>query len=104
MGETELMEEIRNLCEELGVLAFHCHDARRSWGSGYPDLTLVGPGGIAFREVKNRANQPTDEQRAWGRAINEAGGDWGLWRPRDLLNGTIARQLARVAGLVKSVA
>lgn len=105
MSETELMEEITNLCDEFGLRYHHDTDSRRVDGQrGFPDLEIVGPGGIIHREVKNRANQPTDEQRAWGRDINQAGGDWQLWRPHDLLNGTIGRQLARVAGLVKSVA
>jgi hypothetical protein len=104
MRESELLEEIRKLCDDFGLLAFHVHDARRSWGSGYPDLTIAGPEGILFRECKDRAAQATPGQRLWGQAINEAGGDWALWRPHDLLNGNIRRQLTRIAGLTKDAA
>ena len=36
MSEAELMEAIRAMVRDLGLLAFHAADSRRSWGRGYP--------------------------------------------------------------------
>jgi hypothetical protein len=99
MSEDELMEKIRVMCYDLRLLVFHAYDSRRSWGPGFPDLVIVGPGGILFVEVKNAVNSLRVDQRRWGSAIFRAGGLWAIWRPAQLVNGTIARQLAAIAGL-----
>jgi hypothetical protein len=97
MTEDQLMEEIRALCSDLRLHVFHVRDSRRSWGPGFPDLVIAGPGGILFREAKNARNSLSPEQRQWGSVLTRAGADWSTWRPRDLLDGTIGRQLARIA-------
>lgn len=98
MTESVLMEEIRKACFDLRLLVDHHPDSRRAWSRGYPDLTIAGPGGILFRECKDRDNTLMPEQRKWGSYLERAGGNWATWRPRDLLNGTIIRQLAGIAG------
>lgn len=97
MTEAELMEHVRLLCKELGLLAFHDHDSRRSWGPGFPDLVIAGPGGLIFREVKNAVNSLSPEQRRWGSVLSQAGADWAPWRPQDLLSGVISRTLGEIA-------
>jgi VRR-NUC domain len=99
MTEAEVMEKIRVMCFDLRLLVFHAHDSRRSWGPGFPDLVIVGPNGILFVEVKNATNSLRVDQRRWGSAINRAGGMWAIWRPAELVNGTIARRLAAIAEL-----
>jgi hypothetical protein len=58
----------------------------RSDGKGYPDLTLVSTrgAGIIFVELKTNNGTLTDEQREWGEAILRSGGEYYVWRPRDL--------------------
>jgi hypothetical protein len=104
MTEDELMEQIRALCSDLRLHAFHVRDSRRSVGPGFPDLVIAGPGGLLFRECKNATNSLSPQQRVWGSVLTRAGASWSTWRPRDLFDGTIAQQLSRIAGHTKEAA
>ena len=97
MPEAELMEAIRAMVRDLGLTAFHAADSRRSWGRGYPDLTIAGRGGCIWRECKTEAGSLSPEQRQWGEVLKLGGGNWRVWRPRDLVDGTIGRELATLA-------
>jgi len=100
MSENELEQHIRSILADLpGVLAYHTFNSQRS-ASGYPDWTLVGPCGVLFRELKRQAKKPTPAQAEWLVALKRAGENAGVWRPAQLLDGTIARELAALAGLV----
>lgn len=99
MSEAELMEAIRAMVRDLGLSAFHAADSRRSWGRGYPDLTIAGKGGVIFREAKTEAGSLSPEQREWGDRLKLGGGNWRVWRPRDLLDGSIGQELAGVAAV-----
>lgn len=97
MSEDELQEAVRDLCKLLGLAVFHVHDSRRSWGPGYPDLTIVGNRGVIWRELKSASGQLSGHQRQWMYRLRAAGQDWALWRPCDLHSGRIARELRTVA-------
>jgi hypothetical protein len=99
MTEAELMEAIRALVAGLGLLAFHAHDGRKSWGPGFPDLVIVGRGGCIWRECKTESGSLSAEQRQWGDALKRAGQNWGTWRPTQLLDGSISRELAGLAAI-----
>jgi hypothetical protein len=98
MTETELQDRIRGLCADLGLTVQHIHDPRRSWLPGWPDLVIIGTRAI-WRELKSEHGSLTPEQRDVGNRLTRAGQDWAIWRPRDLLDGTIGRQLADVAAI-----
>lgn len=97
MTETELMEKIRSACKDLGLLAFHDYDSRRSWGPGFPDLVVAGPRGVIFRECKDMRNQLSPDQRKWRHMLAVGSADYGLWRPSDLLDNGIARELESIS-------
>ncbi|SRR6266496_1878969 len=99
MSEAELMEHVRALAAGLGLHAFHAADSRRSWGRGYPDLTITGRGGVIWRECKTESGSLSAEQRQWGDALKRAGQNWRVWRPADLLDGSIGRELASLAAV-----
>ncbi len=99
MSEAELMEQIRYMVRDLGLSAFHAADSRRSWGRGYPDLTIAGRGGCIWRECKTESGSLSPEQRQWGEVLKLGGGNWAVWRPRDLLDGSIGRELASLAAV-----
>lgn len=101
MSEDELEAGVRRILRDLGLtLAYHpwkTHARRAS--TGFPDWTITGPGGLIFRELKRQREKPTRAQRAWLDMLSGAGADAGVWRPLDLLDGTVARELAAVAGV-----
>jgi hypothetical protein len=100
MSEAELQESVRRLCEGLGLLYYHTHDARRS-PEGFPDCVIGSPRGgrIIVRELKRERQNPTPAQQKWLNALGSAHGiSAGVWRPRDLINRTIARELVELRG------
>lgn len=104
MSEDELMENVRALCKDLRLYVFHVRDSRRSWGPGFPDLVILGPRGILYRECKNARNTLSPEQRAWGSILTRAGANWSTWRPRDLLDGSVRKQLLTISAHPERIA
>lgn len=108
MRERELQASVMDLARWLGVLTFHPRPARTSSGDyvtavsgdgvGWPDLVLVGPHGILYRELKGAKGQATSAQQAWLSALHDAGADTGIWRPHHWHDGVIRRELGRIAG------
>lgn len=96
MSEDDLMEAIRTGCQALNLDVFHVHDARRSWGPGYPDLTICGRR-LLFAECKREDGELSPLQRHWSRKLQAAGQRWVLWRPSDLLSGEVTRILRELA-------
>ena len=95
MTERELQAEVRQLCKDRGLLVQHVEDSKagRVWLSGFPDLEVIGPGGIIWRELKQQHKSATTEQLLVGAAIIKAGCSWKTWKPADLLAGRIAAEL-----------
>jgi hypothetical protein len=98
MTEAELQEHVRQLCAGLHLFHYHPHNSRRS-APGWPDSVIIGRGGILYRELKTEHGSLSPEQRHVGDLLTRAGGNWRIWRPRDLLDGTIGRELASVAAI-----
>jgi hypothetical protein len=94
MAEETLRVRIARLSKELGWLSYHTHDSRRS-DAGWPDVALVHPkhGRFLIRELKRQRENPTPDQRKWLEALAGAGVDVGVWRPMDLLDETVLREL-----------
>lgn len=65
-------------------------------GKGYPDLTIVGPGGVIWREIKRAGETVTREQLAWLAWLADAGCDAAIWRPVDWPD-RITRELRAIA-------
>jgi hypothetical protein len=57
VSEAELDRTVRDLTAWIGVRCFSIRNSRAGivTSRGYPDLTLVGAGGIAFRELKKQS-------------------------------------------------
>lgn len=90
LTEAQFSAQVIRLAKLLGYAAYHTHDSRRS-AKGFPDLVLVRPaangqsGRVIFAELKGTRTRVTDEQRAWIRALQEAGAEAYIWRyPRDV--------------------
>ena len=94
MPEAELQGAVVKLCKLLGLQWHHQHYSIGS-RKGWPDLVICGRG-ILFRELKREGNGPTAAQLAWGEILRRAGQDWDVWKPSDLQNGRIQRELEAI--------
>lgn len=98
MRESDLDDQVHVIARTLGIRRYHTYDSRRS-EPGFPDLVLVGRAGVLYRELKRQTGRTTPAQDEWLAALQGAGQDAAVWRPADLLNGQIARQLTAIAAL-----
>lgn len=103
MSEDDLLRTVLDMAKLFGLRTAHFRPAQSksgNWitavaggGKGYPDLTIVGPSGVMFRELKSATGVLSPDQRFWLYALSEAGADAGVWRPADLKSGRIEREL-----------
>lgn len=94
-GRDGLQSTVLGMCRVMGLLVYHTHDSRRST-SGFPDLVVVGPGGVLFRELKGDGGRVSPAQQAWVDALLAAGSDAGFWWPADLRSGRIHAELKAI--------
>jgi hypothetical protein len=96
-GTGSLQAGLQRLIDAYGLWGYH---PQSSYIGGWPDWVILGPRGGLFRELKSERGTLTPAQRDVGARLYRAGFNWAVWRPRDLLDGTIERQLqAIMAGL-----
>jgi len=96
LTEAELLAEVTKRCDQLGLLHHHCRDSRYCDGNrGWPDLVIVGPQGVLFRELKSEDGRASRAQLRYIRQLRELW-DAALWRPEDLDSGRIARELEEI--------
>lgn len=93
--EKQLQELVRELAGYLRLLCYHTHDSRRS-EPGFPDLVIVGPNGVLFRELKSARGVLTTDQEQWLSALGAACQNADVWRPGDWPD-RIRRELEVVA-------
>lgn len=103
MSEDDLLRAVLDMCRRLSLRTAHFRPALSKsgrWmtavqgdGKGWPDLTIVGPGGVLFRELKAEGKYPEPEQRLWLEALTVAGANVGVWKPHHLTEGLIEQQL-----------
>lgn len=70
--------------------------AKGSTGKGWPDLTVVGPQGALFRELKRDGEYPKPEQRVWLAALSAAGLNAAVWKTVDWDSGLIELELLAI--------
>jgi hypothetical protein len=67
---------------------------RAGCNRGFPDLMIVGPGGILYRELKTEYGKLSSMQITWRDRLASSRQDWDTWLPSDLASGRIKRELA----------
>ena len=94
MSEAVLQTKCEQVARELGWLAYHTHDSRRSQ-AGFPDCVFLHPtsGRLVIRELKTMKGTASTDQKKWLAAFELAGVDTGIWRPIDYLNETVINTL-----------
>ncbi len=103
ISEKQLLSTVIDLLRFKGWMAYTVFEAeiyaRRS-DKGYPDITAVrtdGLGAILFIELKSQRGRISADQQRWAEALrNNTGAIYYLWRPSDLLDGTIEQILEEV--------
>lgn len=96
MTEVVLQRQVTALARGLGWRVFHV-----TWSvgttPGWPDLVLIHPihQRLLFRELKTAHGRVSTAQRSWIDDLTRTGLDAGIWRPMDLLDRTVERQLTR---------
>lgn len=97
-GSGSLEAGLLRLMADLGLYGFHARNSRGCTGPGWPDWVIVGHR-VLYRELKSEAGRLSPDQRAVADRLIKAGADWAVWRPTQLLDGTIARELAELAAI-----
>jgi hypothetical protein len=97
--EAEQLHEVAEIAASCGVFLHHCRNSRFCVGTpGLPDLVLVGPGGILFRELKSSFRSVTAEQTSWRWMLRAAGGDARVWLPSHHRDGTVVAEILAISG------
>lgn len=91
--EEKLRARVITRAGELGLWWLEIPDSRKLAHRGWPDLVLIGPGGVLFRELKATEGSLSEWQLYVLRSLERAGADTGIWRPWDWATGLIERQL-----------
>ncbi len=95
--ETQLREQIRDLCEVFGWEFYFTWTSIHS-PRGMPDLILCRPPRLIFAELKREGKQPSPHQQEWIDLLTKCGGnvECYVWTPSDF--ETIARILGPTDG------
>lgn len=107
ISEDQLLRYIIDACRKMGTVhtahfrpgltqSGNWRTAVSGDGKGWPDLTIVGPGGVLFRELKSATGSTKPEQRQWIAWLAEAGQDAAVWKPRDWFSGRIVAELEAI--------
>jgi hypothetical protein len=94
MTEAALLQAVRDLARLHGFDSYHTYRSDRS-EPGFPDLVLMRPPLLLFRELKTDRGRLTIPQRRWIEELIACGQDAAVWRPADLRGGRIAAELTR---------
>ena len=84
-------------CATFGLFCYHTYDSRRS-APGFPDLVIIGPRAVLFRELKSwrMSSRLTGPQAAILGCLTDAGLDADVWRPVDWFSGRVVAELTAV--------
>lgn len=97
MTHDEVIARIGERADELGVLwAYFPSSVRMRGHRGAPDMLLAGRGGIAFAEIKTGTSLEPN-QVAWRDILLAGRIAWHLWQPGSLWDGSVDRELHRLA-------
>jgi hypothetical protein len=99
ISEEQFQQQVKELAQLLGYdLIYHNPDSRRMQ-AGFPDLVLISTsrGAVLFRELKTKTGRVRPEQIKCLTTMQAAGLNAGVWRPEDLHNKHIERDLRGLA-------
>jgi hypothetical protein len=100
MSEAELQAEIIERCQGRDLWVVRIAPERIAQriadNKGFPDLQLIGPRGVLYRELKTcrGGHRLRSAQTAWKHRLQASGQFWDIWTPRELESGHIDACLA----------
>jgi hypothetical protein len=97
MSERSLSAEVRQMIDARQLWGHVSNDYYRRSGRGWFDWVIIGPGGILFRELKSDSGVVSAQQRFVHQRFAGSGYNCAVWRPEQLADGTIARELDAIA-------
>ncbi len=92
MKEREWVQKVIEMCNALGL---RTHRLDRD-PSGFPNLTVAGPHGVVFLELKSEKAPTTPQQEAWVKALTAGGCAAMVAKPHDY--DYVLNHLKRIAG------
>lgn len=94
-SERALQLQVHDLLRAAPELVWHhCGSSHLCAGQGgMPDLLVIGPRRLMWRELKGDTTPLRRAQRDFGQALTAAGESWGVWRPDDMQSGRIDMEL-----------
>lgn len=93
MTERDLERAVRDLAELFGWAFFHPWISIHS-AHGWPDVTLCRPPRLILAELKSERGKLSLAQAEWQDLLGRCPGvEVAVWRPADLVDGTIERAL-----------
>jgi hypothetical protein len=82
--EADFMQRVRDLARACGWVSFHTLGAgARGMEPGWPDLTIMRPPRIIFRELKAEKGTLSLAQKSVLDGLERCCLDVGVWRPSD---------------------
>lgn len=82
--EADFMQRVRDLARACGWVSYHTLGAgARGMEPGWPDLVLVRPPRIIFRELKRQNGKLSPAQETVLADLERCALDVGVWRPAD---------------------
>jgi hypothetical protein len=90
-------EFARLVLDQAAARGLHVHCCRMITSQrGWPDLVIVGRGGVLWRELKIPPDGLRSAQRALGYSLTASGQDWAVWTPADLESGRVEKELETI--------
>jgi hypothetical protein len=80
--ERQFQRQVEELAELRGWFVWHDQDSRRN-AAGFPDLLLLRPPRLLWRELKSNRGRVEPAQERFLAALQACGQDAAIWRPRD---------------------
>lgn len=95
LSEAQFQQQVIDLAQIYGYdLTYHPFDSRCS-RAGWPDLVLANSARsrVLIRELKTAVGKVSTDQLEWLQVLQLSGINAGVWRPADLTNGHIIKDL-----------
>lgn len=98
MNHGEIIREIQDRSDALGLLSHYCRNGRSCDGAGLPDVIVAGPYGAAWIEAKAGHDTLKPAQTAWKHTLTAAGHRHYVIREADFATGRLGSILDSLAG------